>query len=339
MRQILNTKNGGVDTLQIREAPDPVAEDDELRIEVKASGLNFADILARRGLYPDAPPKPCVVGYEVAGVVDGVGKNLDPQWKGKEVVALTRFKGQAEKVTVKQAQVFEKPERLSFAEAAAVPVNYLTSWMLIVVMGSLQPYESILIHNAGGGVGLAALDIARYIGATTYGTASARKHDMLKERGLDYTIDYRDKDWYTEIMNLTGGKGVELIIDPLGGSEWKRGYKALRSTGRLGMFGISSASENKGIFGQLGMIKLLAQMPIFHPLSLLSNNKGVFGVNLGHLWHESEKVGYWTNDLLKGLNEGWLNPRVDQTFSFDQVADAHTYIEERKNFGKVILVP
>src|SRR5699024_1033257 len=140
----------------------------------------------------------------------------------KEVIALCRFGGQAEKVCVKEHQVFEKPERLGWEEAAAIPVNYLTAWVLLVAMGGLHEHESALIHNAGGGVGLAALDIAGHIGATTYGTASKRKHGFLSDRGLDYAIDYRNNDWYKVLMNLTADKVVDLITDPLGGREWKR---------------------------------------------------------------------------------------------------------------------
>lgn len=341
MRQIVNTSNGGYDVLNLQEVPDLEPGEDEMIIDVKASGLNFADILARKGQYPDAPSKPCVVGYEVSGVVRSTGHNVDESWESKEVIAMTRFKGQAEQVAVETLQVFEKPEKLSFQEAAALSVNYLTAYVLIRVMGSLQPEESILIHNVGGGVGIAALDIARHIGATTYGTASKHKHGFLSERGLDFAIDYRNRDWYEVLMSLTDDRGVELITDPLGGKEWKRSYKALRSTGRLGMFGISSASEGTsgGLKGMWNMLKTVLQMPFFHPLPLINKNKGVFGVNLGHLWHEKEKARYWTNHLLEGIEEGWVNPHVDKVFSFDEVADAHRYIEERKNIGKVILVP
>jgi synaptic vesicle membrane protein VAT-1 len=115
----------------------------------------------------------------------------------------------------------------------AIPVNYLTAWQLLVVMGSLKPEETVLVHNAGGGVGLAAIDIARHIGATTCGTASSGKHAFLIQRGLHQAIDYRTKDWAVEVDRLTAGKGVSLIIDPLGGNHWKKSYKALRSTGRL----------------------------------------------------------------------------------------------------------
>jgi NADPH:quinone reductase-like Zn-dependent oxidoreductase len=341
MRQIVNTSNGGYEVLQVQEVPDLEPEQNEVIIKVKASGLNFADILARKGQYPDGPSKPCVMGYEVSGVVDAVGNAVDEKWLGKEVITFTRFKGQAEQVAVRQSQLFEKPNRLSFEEAAALPVNYLTAHILITVMGSLQPYESILIHNVGGGVGIAALDIAQHIGATTYGTASERKHEFLTERGLDYAIDYRNKDWYEELMDLTDGKGVELITDPLGGKEWKRSYKALRATGRLGMFGISSASEGTsgGIGALWSMLKTVLQMPIYHPLPLLGKNRGVFGVNLGHLWHEPEKARIWMYKILQGIDEGWVNPHVDAIFGFEEVAEAHRYIEERKNIGKVILTP
>jgi NADPH:quinone reductase-like Zn-dependent oxidoreductase len=342
MRQIVNAANGGYEVLEVQEVPDLVPKSNELVINVKASGINFADILARKGQYPDGPSKPCVMGYEVSGTVDLVGDEIKDEWIGKEVIAFTRFRGQAEQVAVQPPQVFEKPERLSFKEAAAIPVNYITAHLLIEVMGSLQSYESILIHNVGGGVGIAALDIAQHIGATTYGTASQRKHDFLYERGLDYAIDYRNKDWYEELMALTDDKGVELITDPLGGKEWKRSYKALRATGRLGMFGISTASE-KGTTGAIktgwNMLKTVVGMPFYHPLPLISKNRGVFGVNLGHLWHEPEKARTWTTRILQGVRDGWVNPHVDTTFTFAEIADAHRYIEERQNIGKVILVP
>jgi NADPH:quinone reductase-like Zn-dependent oxidoreductase len=338
MRQIVTTANGGIAVLEVQEVPDPAAAKGEVVVQVKAAGLNFADILARQGLYPDAPKKPCVMGYEVSGVVEAIGEGVDPALLGKSVVALTRFKGQAEKVAVAANQLFEKPESLSFEDAAAIPVNYLTAYALLYVMGSLQPGESVLIHNAGGGVGLAALDIAKRIGATTYGTASPGKHQFLRERGLDHPIDYRNQDWLPVLKQLTNDRGVELVIDPIGGSHWKKSYAALRSTGRLGMFGVSTASAN-GLKGKFKMIKAAAQMPRFHPIGLLNKNRGVFGLNLGHLWHEPEKVAIWMKAILEGVSEGWVRPFVDKSFAFAQAGDAHGYLEARKNIGKVVLVP
>ncbi|HEX5602121.1 MAG TPA: medium chain dehydrogenase/reductase family protein [Pyrinomonadaceae bacterium] len=338
MRQIVTTANGDIDVLKVQEKPDPTPRDDEVVIRVRAAGLNFADILARQGLYPDGPPKPCVMGYEVSGVVEAVGKEVNSSFAGKPVVAMTRFGGQSEMIAVKATQMFEKPEKLTFEQAAAIPVNYLTAYALLVVMGSLHEGESVLIHNAGGGVGLAALDIAKKLGAVTYGTASQGKHKFLTDRGLDHPIDYRNQDWQPQLMQLTSGHGVDLIMDPIGGAHWKKSYKALRHTGRLGMFGVSTASAN-GISGKLKMLKAVVQMPRFHPLGLLNKNRGVFGLNLGHMWHEPEKVALWMRDILRGVDEEWINPHVDQAFSFDDVGKAHRRLEERKNIGKVVLIP
>jgi synaptic vesicle membrane protein VAT-1 len=338
MRQIVTTANGDIDVLKVQEKPDPTPRDDEVVIRVRAAGLNFADILARQGLYPDGPPKPCVMGYEVSGVVDSVGKDVNRSFVGKSVVAMTGFGGQSEMIAVKATQMFEKPEKLTFEQAAAIPVNYLTAYALLVVMGSLHEGESILIHNAGGGVGLAALDIAKKIGAVTYGTASQGKHKFLTDRGLDHAIDYRKQDWQPQLMQLTNGRGVDLIIDPIGGAHFKKSYNSLRHTGRLGMFGVSSGSAN-GISGKLKMLKAAIQMPRFHPLGLFNKNRGVFGLNLGHMWHEPEKVALWMRDILRGVEEEWIRPHVDQAFSFADAGKAHRRLEERKNIGKVVLIP
>lgn len=338
MRQIVTTRNGGIEVLEVQETSDPTPRQGEALVAVKAAGLNFADILARQGLYPDGPPKPCVMGYEVSGVVAAVGDSDEQALVGKAVIALTRFKGQAEKVVVPQQQLFEKPASLTFEQAAAIPVNYLTAYGLLVAMGGLRKGEAVLIHNAGGGVGLAALEIARKIGAVTYGTASPSKHDFLKDHGLDYAIDYRTQDWLPVLKKLTSNRGVELVIDPIGGAHWKKSYKSLRHTGRLGVFGVSAASAN-GLKGKLGLLKAAVQTPWFHPFGLLNRNRGVFGLNLGHMWNEADKVAEWFEAIMAGVNEGWILPHVDKAFRFDQMREAHAYMEARKNIGKIVLVP
>jgi NADPH:quinone reductase-like Zn-dependent oxidoreductase len=338
MRQIVTTRTGGIGALKVEETADPKPNDGEVVVRVRAAGLNFADILSRQGVYPDSPPKPCVMGYEVSGVVEAVGQGVNNSLVGKSVVALTRFGGQSELVAVKATQMFDKPESLTFEQAAAIPVNYLTAYALLIVMGSLHEGESVLIHNAGGGVGLAALDIAKKIGAITYGTASPSKHKFLQARGLDHPIDYRNQDWLQVLTQLTDGKGVDLVTDPIGGVHWKKSYAALRHTGRLGMFGVSTASAT-GLRGKMRLLKVAIQTPWFHPFSLLSKNRGVFGLNLGHLWHEPEKVAVWMSDILRGVQEGWIRPYVDRTFSFLEAGEAHRFLEERKNIGKVVLVP
>jgi synaptic vesicle membrane protein VAT-1 len=337
MKQIWITGTGGPEKLQLREAPDPAPTGNGLRIRVKASGINFADILARKGLYPDAPKLPCVVGYEISGIVDAAGPDARPGWVGREVFGMTRFGGYSDTVVVPENQVFEKPASLSHGQAAAIPVNYLTAWHLLVVAGSLSADETVLVHNAGGGVGLAAIDVARHIGATIYGTASAGKHAFLKQRGLHEAIDYTTTDWSQAVERLTEGRGVELILDPLGGRHWKKSFRALRATGRLGMFGISAATES-GLFGPLRLLKLLLGMPFFHPIPLMNDNRAAYGVNLGHMWHEVDKIRRWMQTLLQGVADGWVRPHVDQAFPLEQAGEAHRYIEERRNIGKVVLV-
>ncbi len=338
MRQIVIPTTGPASVLTIEEARAERPRKGEVAIEVRAAGINFADILARQGLYPDAPPLPCVIGYEVSGVITATGAGVDKAWKGREVLAMTRFGGYSSRVNVAIDHVFEKPSSLSFEEAAAIPVCYLTAWQLIVVMGGLKPGERVLIHNAGGGVGLAAIDIAVQCGGIPIGTASGRKHKALLERGLAHAIDYHKFDWTEQLDELTDGRGVELVLDPLGGEHWKRSYRALRATGRLGMFGVSTASEPR-FGGKLRILKTAVRMPFFHPVSLMNTNRAVFGVNMGRLWHESEMIAGWMEHILRGVQEGWVRPHVDRAFSFDEAAAAHTYIEERRNIGKVVLVP
>lgn len=337
MRQIVISKYGDPDVLKIQESKDPDPAPDEALIKVKAIGINFADILARKGLYPDAPKAPCVVGYEVSGIVEAVGKNIASSMVGQSVLALTRFNGYSDRVCVPEKNIFPIPGSLNFEKAAAIPVNYLTAYQLIGVMGGLKKGESILIHNAGGGVGLAALDIALHLEATTFGTSSGKKHSFLKERGLHHPIDYRNQDFLAAIMQLTDRKGVELVIDPIGGKNWKKSYKALRSTGRLGVFGVSTVTDSK-MARPFQFARLITQMPWYNPLGLMNGNKSVFGVNLGHMWHERDKLRGWMQQILDGIAEGWVRPHVDQTFPFEQAAEAHAYIEARKNIGKVVIV-
>ena len=338
MRQVWITKTGGPEVLEVREAPDPTPGDGEVRVRVKAAGINFADILARKGLYPDAPKLPAVVGYEIAGDIDEVGEGVDPGLIGKAVGAATRFGGYSDTVVLDAARIFPKPQSLSYEQTAAIPVNYVTAYQLMIVMGALQQGESVLIHNVGGGVGLAALDIAEKHGATTYGTSSPNKHKFLLERGLDHPIDYRHHDWEKILDELTEGKGVELIIDPIGGESWKKSYRALRSTGRLGMYGVSDLSQPGGR-SILKLLKFILTLPKYNPIKLMNGNKGVFGVNLGHMTHETDKVRMWMFQILMGVEEGWVRPHVDSVFPFTEAGEAHQYIEDRKNIGKVILAP
>src|SRR6201982_1987258 len=222
MRAVVITKHGGPEVLRVQERPDPPVGPGEVRIAVKAAGINFADTLARTGLYPDAPKVPCVVGYEVAGEVESVGDGVESVKPGDRGVAGTRFNGQAERVTGDESMVYELPEQLSFEEGAAFPVTYATAQAGLVVMAGLKAGERVLIHAAAGGVGIAATQIAKRIVAEVFGTASASKHDAIREQGVDHAIDYRSQDFAEVVRRLTRGEGVDVAFDALGPSSFRK---------------------------------------------------------------------------------------------------------------------
>jgi NADPH:quinone reductase-like Zn-dependent oxidoreductase len=340
MRQIWIPKAGPPEVLELREAPDPQPKRGEIRIRVQAAGVNFADIVGRLGIYPDLPPMPVVVGYEVAGQVDRVGDGVDSVWQDREVLALTRFGGYSDVICVPEAQVVQRPAEMSAEIGAALPVNYLTAYQLVCVMGGLRKGETMLVHSAGGGVGIAAIQLARHIGANVIGTASARKHEYLKQLGVGHCIDYRTDDFEQRVREITRGAGVELVLDAVGGKSFKKSFRALSATGRLGMFGISSAATGK-TRNRWSLLKMAASLPWFQftPPALINQNKGVFGVNLGHLWNEMPRVRSWLETLLDLYRAGVVQPVIDAKFSFEDAAQAHHYIQDRKNIGKVLLIP
>jgi NADPH:quinone reductase-like Zn-dependent oxidoreductase len=210
---------------------------------VRSAGINFADTLARTWLYPDAPKVPCVVGYEVAGEVESVGDGVESVKPGDRVFAGTRFNGRAG--PMRENMVYELPEQLSFGQGAAFPVNYATAQAGLVVMGGLSEGERVLIHAAAGGVGISATQIAKHIGAEVFGTASAAKHDAIREHGVDHAIDYRSQDFAAEVRQITGGEGIDVAFDALGPSSFRKDYQLLRPGGRLIMYDASEVQTGE----------------------------------------------------------------------------------------------
>jgi NADPH:quinone reductase-like Zn-dependent oxidoreductase len=339
MRAIWQTGTGGTDVLEVRESADPQPTAGQVRIRVRASGLNFSDVMARQGLYPDAPKPPCVLGYEVAGVVDAVGSGVAAFEPGARVLALTRFGGHADTVCVPADQVLALPDGLSFEVAAAIPVTYVTAYHMLFRVANLRPGERVLVHMAAGGVGIAALQLCRTVdGVETFGTASATKHDVLREEGCDHPIDYRSTDYAAAVKELTGGEGVDLVLDPLGGRDWRTGMNLLRPVGRLVAFGFANMAggEKRSLFR---LVRQGLRVPRYSPLGLMNRNLSVSGVNIGHLWRRADLMREELAAVLALWERGAVRPRIDRTFAFTEVAAAHRRITERANIGKVILVP
>ncbi len=341
MRQVWITRAGPPEVLQVREAPDPMPKPGQMRIRVGAAGVNFADVMTRLGVYQGAPPLPTVPGFEVSGVIDAVGEGVDPRRVGEAVLAATRFGGYSDVVCVDSHQVFTRPAGMSASEGAALLVNYLTAYQCLVVMGSLRAGDLVLVHSAGGGVGLAAIDICKLHGATIIGTASAGKHAFLRERGAHHLIDYRAQDFEAEVKRLTNGRGVQLALDPLGPSSWRKSYRSLSPTGRLVMYGASEIVSGKQTPPLVTMLRRMWRVPWldFNPVQLFNDNKAAVGVNLGQLWGEREMMRGWGDRLLEWYNQGHLHPHVDSVLDFAHAADAHRRMQDRKNVGKVVLMP
>jgi NADPH:quinone reductase-like Zn-dependent oxidoreductase len=333
------TRYGGPEVFEVQTAPDPHASRGEVRIRVHGAGVNFADLSARAGLYPEAPKAPMVVGYEVAGVVDEVGEGVDHLAVGDEVFSVTRFGGYSDVVVVPAYQAQRIPAGKDLIAAAGVPVPYLTAYVMLNRLGSVRPGDTVLIHAAAGGVGLAALQLARGLGAKTIGTASGRKHERLRELGLDHPIDYHTQDFEKEVMRITNGRGVDVALDAVGGTSARKSFKCLAPMGRLFMFGVSSANANSRREAWKTMPKMLATAPIFHALQLMNSNKGVFGVNMAGLWDLRELIAENLVELSSLWDAGDIDPFVDTTFPFSRAGEAHERLQQAKNFGKVVLVP
>jgi synaptic vesicle membrane protein VAT-1 len=343
VKALVQTGNGGPEVLEVLERPDPPVGPGEVRIAVKAAGINFADTMARLGMYPDAPKPPCVMGYEVAGTVESIGVGVSDHAVGDRVMAGTRFGGQAELVAVPADQMLPLPERLSFEQGAAFPVNYGTAYAALIVMGSLREGDRLLVHAAAGGVGIAATQIARNVGAEIFGTASPSKHEAIRAQGVVHPIDYRNQDFEVEAMRLTDGEGVDLIIDALGPTSFRKDYRLLRSGGRLVMYGLSEVTKESGrdIPAMLrGLVKMpLATIPWWKSLALMNENKGIFGLNMLKWWDREGSLDRVTEPLMADLEAGRLEPVVAEAFPFEQAGDAHRFIAERRNVGKVVLFP
>src|ERR1035441_2102375 len=277
MRAVVTAKHGGPGVLQVQERPDPELEAGEVRIDVAAAGINFADIMARLGLYPDAPKTPCVVGYEVAGTIlelgAGVADSHPTLTHGQRVIGSTVFGGYASQVAVPAADVFALPDELTFEQGAAIPVNYGTAWAGLIGYGVLQSGERVLVHSAGGGVGIAATQIAKRIGAEVVGTASPGKHERIRELGVDQAIDYTRSAWER------GAGRFDVILDAIGGKSFRTRYALLRPGGRLVAFGASAlvTGQRRNLVTAL---RTVVRMPRFNLIKQMSESKAVIGLNM-----------------------------------------------------------
>jgi NADPH2:quinone reductase len=323
MQVIEVTEFGDASTLERveRERPDPGPG--EVRIDVKAVGVNFADVMQRRGHYHGGPQPRYVPGMEAAGVVDAVGEGAEAE-EGDRVVAMVDGGAYAEYVTAPAFTLFDVPAGTSFREAAGFPVQFLTAHHCLHEWGDLEADERVLVHAAAGGVGTAAVQLADAAGAEVFGTAStAEKLDLADRLGCDHSINYTDVDFVDVVEDRTDGDGVDLVLDGVGGETFTRSVDALSHFGRVVAYGAAS--------GEPGTVDTA---------TLLFGNKSVEGFHLGRaMQRDPERVYQAVPELSSMLAAGDLEVVVGQTFDLADAADAHRALEDRETTGKVVLEP
>lgn len=326
---------GAPEVFEYKEWPEPQLEAGKCLVRVKAIGINFADLLQRMGLYPGTPKPPFVPGFEVAGVVERAAQNSGCKL-GDRVVAMTRFNGYVELAACDAESVFPLPPRMTFEEAAAIPVNYLTAFHAMFEMGNLRGGDRILIHGAAGGVGVAAVQLAKARKLEVFGTAGTKKQDFLRQSGVDHPIDYT-KENFVDVVRKAAPDGIEMVMDPIGGKSFANSYKCLGPMGRLIVYGFSTAANAAGKRSLLRGAMAMWQTPRFWPLDMMSKNIAVIGVHLGRLGQKQTVLRREMTSLFELYTGGRIKPLVGKTFPLEQAAEAHRYIHNRSNIGKVVL--
>tara|TARA_B100002051_G_scaffold276740_1_gene327388 strand:- start:2521 stop:3546 length:1026 start_codon:yes stop_codon:yes gene_type:complete len=336
MKSVILTKYGPPEVLKVKEFDTPEPSSNEVRIKVHYAGINFAEIMARMKLYPGGPKPGSTLGGEVSGIIEAMGQDVKDLKIGQKVMGLSLNGSYSSHVCMDSNSIIPLPDNFNLDEAAAFPVIYITAYMMMFDLGNLQDGDTFLIHGAGGGVGTAAIQLAKTKNVKIIGTSSSWKHSKLIDMGVDKCIDYNTDNTEQEIMNFTNGKGVDLVIDPVGAKNWKLSYKCLARMGKLIIYGDQNLVKGERLNPFVAM-KELYSMPKYRPMDLMANNKVVMGYHLGRFKGHEWKVKRSIDNLIDLINKNDIHPVIDSKFSFNEAPEAHRHIQNRKNFGKVLL--
>ncbi len=340
IRRVVIPVFGDVNVMEVRSGPPPALEPGTVRVRVAAAGVNFADLVMRMGLYPEAPPRPFVPGYEVSGVLTELSEeaararpDLTP---GMRVIAGTRFGGYAEEIVTPPGKVFPLPPDWSFEEGAAFPVTYITAWFALVAMARVRAGDYVLVHGITGGVGSAALQIARAAGAHVAGTCGGPEKARTAERwGAERGIDYRSEH-VPAVVRAWAPDGVDIVLESRGGKGLRESMSLPKPTGRVVTYGVSEMASGRK---RNWFVAARALWPFLwmNPLKLIQRNHGLFGLNVLAMWGEDAVMASAIAGLRAGAESGAYRPVLDRAFPLTQAPAAHRYLHERRNLGKVVL--
>lgn len=338
-RRIVFRRFGEVDALELEEhvvrAPGP----GQLRVSVAYAGVNYADVLARRGFYKWAPPFPTCVGFELSGTVVEVGDGVTSHRVGDRVSAVTRFGGYTDELLVEAARAWRIPEGMSLEEAAAIPAVYLTAWQSLCEVARVRAGDTVLVQAVAGGVGLAALQLCKKLGALTFGTASSEeKLEFARAHGLDHGINYAKSDFEKELARLTKGRGVDFVLDSLGGEGLRKGYRCLARGGTvvtIGAAGVAPPTRDPVSFLRAGVE--LVKGGVYHPFQLIEDNRGIAGVQVLLLWDDLPRLERGIAQVFDWWREGAVRPHIDRVVPLADAKEAHRALESRQSRGKLLL--
>lgn len=335
MRAAVLVRHGAPETaFEIREVPTVEPGAGQVRVKVEAFGLNFADVMARLGIYQDAPPLPSILGYECAGVIDAVGDGVDAARIGQRVVAFTRFGAYAEYV-VTDAGAAAAIGDMPATEAVAIPTQLGTAVFCAEERVRLHAGDHVLVQAAAGGVGLALVQIAKAAGCVVYGTASKpEKLEHLASLGVDHCINYREHDFAEVVRGHVGERGLDVVFDSIGGASVKKGVELLGSGGRMVCFGAAShAGERKSLFRT---VKMAASFGIHHPIKLMMTSKSVIGVNLLRIADDRpEQIQRCLERSIELVEDGTVSIHVGGVWPVEELGAAHAALGGRSTIGKV----
>ncbi len=334
---VLTAKGEAHKAFEIKEVPTPTPEGIQVLIKVEAFGLNFADVMARHGLYRDAPPMPSILGYDVVGeVVESASADYH-DLVGKRVVAMTRFGGYAEYAITDARACAVISDHVPAGAAAALATQYCTAYRAAYEAVNLFEGDHVLIHAAAGGVGTALTQLAKLKGCVVFGTSgSNEKFDYLKQNGVDFPINYRTQNYESEVIKLSKGKKLQVAFNSIGGSTFKKDWNLLDKGGTSVLYGVAERSGKKG--GGFATLQLAWNFGIMSPIKTLIDSKSLIGINMLHIADEQPLIIKRCLESVVELTEsGKLNPYVGGEFPADQIGDAHAFLESRKSTGKIIV--
>jgi NADPH:quinone reductase len=324
MKAVRLQRYGGPEVLEMVEVERPVPTGREVLIETKAIGVNYADTARREGQYVVKTPLPFIPGAEIAGVVAAVGEKVTTVKPGTRVVTLIESGGYSEFALADERSLIPLPEHLDYRNAAALPLQGLSAYHVLKTMGRLEEGETVLVHAAAGGVGTLAVQLAKLFGAgKIIATASStEKLELARQMGADVLVNYTESNWVEQILETTGGKGVDVALEMVGGDVFNKTLKCLATFGRLVVFGAASGEQSK-----------------MYPSSLMARNQSVIGFFLPQIMRKPALLQPSLVELLTYLGEGKLKLTIGGVFPLEDAADVHRLLQSRQTIGKLILEP